>query len=126
MTNSILPTTEQLVTLYDAARDRRLLADKVAEELKEKETALKVELMASMTDANLNVAGNSEVFFTLREKERKKVLDWNVVYEYIRENNAFDLLQRRLNEAAVEEREEEIPGITSYKFQDLSRPQKVK
>jgi len=117
---------EKLVTDYDHKRSERLAADKVAAELATQENNLKLSLILALKEANLTVAGNTQVFVTLRVKERKQVLDWQVLYEYIATHNAFDLLQRRLNEAAVTEREEEIPGITSYEYDDLSRPTKVK
>jgi len=119
-------TLEELVTAYDEARTTRLAQDKIAEELKHTETVLKNQLIEKLKEQELTVAGNAKVFFTLRTKERKQVIDWEAFYDYIEQNHAFDLLQRRVNEAAIDEREEAIPGVTSYEYDDLSRPQKVK
>jgi len=119
-------TLEELVTAYDVARTTRLAQDKIAEELKHTETVLKNQLIEKLKEQELTVAGNAKVFFTLRTKERKQVIDWEAFYDYIEQNHAFDLLQRRVNEAAIDEREEAIPGVTSYEYDDLSRPQKVK
>lgn len=48
---------------------------------------------------------------------------WPEVYEYVRKNKAFDLLQRRLNAAAVKARWEEgeaIPGVGKFIKKDIS------
>lgn len=117
---------QHLVTAYDSARTARLAADKVAADLKEKETGFKHQLMEALRAASLTVAGNDKVFFTMRTKERAQVIDWPSFYEYIKTNDAFDLLQRRVNEAAIEERGGEVPGVEMYEYEDLSRPTKVK
>jgi hypothetical protein len=121
----VLRPIPTLVELYDAKRTERLAADKVAESLHVQETALKQELINAMLEASLTVAGNATVSFTMRKKERYQTTDWPAVYAYITQNQAFDLLQRRLNEAAVAERGD-VPGVELYEFDDLSRPQKVK
>jgi hypothetical protein len=122
---TLLPI-ETLVGSLAEARAARLAADKVAEELKHKETVLKTQLIEAMQAQNLSVAGNAKVFFTLRTKTREQVVDWESFYEYIKQNDAFDLLQRRVNEAAIREREGEVPGVEQYEYPDLSFPQKVK
>jgi hypothetical protein len=115
-----------LVAAYDAKRTERLAADKVAQALASEEAALKQELINALNDNKLTVAGNNYVQFTLRRKTRYQAVDWEQVHQYIIENDAWDLMQKRLSDAAVEERGAAIPGVASYEFDDLSRPQKVK
>lgn len=49
--------------------------------------------------------------------------DWDKLYAYIKKNNRFDLLQRRLNEQAVMEMWEEgkeIPGVGRFNVLKIS------
>lgn len=51
------------------------------------------------------------------------VEDWDKLYAYIKKNNRFDLLQRRLNETAVEEMwdaKKTIPGVGSFNVKTVS------
>jgi hypothetical protein len=120
-----MPSIEELVTKYHAKYKERIAADKLAEALKVEETELHQSLINKMREANLTVAGNQYTAFTLRRKVRYQALDWPTVYAYIRTNDAFDLLERRLSQSAVEERGL-IPGTEAYEYDYLSRPQKVK
>ena len=44
--------------------------------------------------------------------------NWELIYKYIQENNAFDLLQRRLSNAGIQARWDEgiehIPGVDKF------------
>jgi hypothetical protein len=115
-----------LVAAYDAKRTERLAADKVAQALASEEAALKQELINAMRDEELFAAGNAYVQFTLRRKTKYQAMDWEQIQNYIVDNGAWDLIQRRLSETAIVERGAAIPGIAAYEFDDLSRPQKVK
>jgi hypothetical protein len=51
------------------------------------------------------------------------VNDWEEVYKYIKANDAFDLLQRRLTETAVKLRWDDgirLPGIETLRVYDVS------
>lgn len=53
----------------------------------------------------------------VRSKEIATVEDWTKFYAYIKKNNAFELLGKRVNDKAVKERWEQkkaIPGITKF------------
>lgn len=56
-------------------------------------------------------------------KSKPTVKNWDAVYAYIRQYDAFDLVQRRLTEAAVKMRWEDgvqIPGIEVFPVDDLT------
>ena len=61
---------------------------------------------------------------TLNEEELATVTDWDRVHEFVRSQNAFFLLQRRMNSAAwreaAAERGEPIPGTTVFKRRTIA------
>lgn len=59
------------------------------------------------------------------EKEKPTVVDWNKVYNFIYENDCFDLLCKKINESAWKELREElnikrIPGIKPFKHKSIT------
>ena len=58
-----------------------------------------------------------------QDEAGNEVAGWSQVYEYIRRNKRFDLLQRRLSEGAVKEmwdEGKEIPGIEKFTIVTVS------
>jgi hypothetical protein len=71
----------------------------------------------------LTAAGGSVLKVTLRQEYEPTATTWSKVFVFIKKNDAFDLLQRRLNAAAVKERWNDniaIPGIEKYPVLKLS------
>ena len=128
MSNKNTPISTLVRDYYDK-REKRLAADKVAQALASEEFVLKNQLLQAMRDADLSVAGNTQFQFTRRTKQRILVGDWQLLDEYILQTSSLDFLQRRLSESALFSRMESgilIPGVTVDKYDDLSRPQKVR
>ena len=121
----------QLVIQYHDKREERLQADKVAAQLASEEYVLKHQLLTAMQEQELTVvAAEGHGFqFTRREKERVNVDDWELLGSYIVQTSSLDFLQRRISDAAIFARLESgilVPGISIAKYDDLSRPQKVR
>jgi hypothetical protein len=118
--------TKELSTLVDAyheARELRLTADKTAERAKDIENSLKESIIAELTSSKAKSAGGSICTVNLQEKMKPTAKDWKLIYEYIKENDAFDLLQRRLTETAVAVRWDDkiqIPGIEAFPVYTLT------
>lgn len=113
----------QLADDYSAARDFRLAEAKKVKKLEEAEKALKTSLISAMAMAEIKAIGGQVVTITLKEKDEPTVINWEDVYGFIKEHDAFDLLQKRLSNPAVVLRWEdaiEIPGISTYPVQKLS------
>lgn len=53
-----------------------------------------------------------------KTSQRAQITDFGAFVEYVKENDAFDLLQRRCNDSAVIERLEDgpIPGVDVHSF----------
>lgn len=112
-----------LVDEYDAARDTRLAADREAESLKKDETALADRIVAELNSQGVRYAAGTVKRVKLTPQSKPKAEDWPLFYLYMKEEGAFDLLQKRLSEAAIKERTEDgivIPGIVFNEFFKLS------
>jgi hypothetical protein len=116
-------TLARLVDLYWTTRQERLAIERQAEEVKEREMELKAQLMELLVNSGANGVAGSTHRVTLRTKLSPQVTDWSQLYAYIRENDAFDLLQRRLSAPAFAERKavaEVVPGVAEIEITDLS------
>jgi hypothetical protein len=112
-----------LVDEYGRARQARLDLDKQAKRAKEDEDLKAAKIIDVMQRGHMAAAGGQEIIVKLREKDRPIVKDWRELYHYIRENDYFMLLQKRLHESAIKELQEEgenIPGLGSFKTHTLT------
>ena len=102
--------------LLSEYRQERLDADKAAAELKSRENALIEHIVNNLDKASAGAVGKK---FTVRvvTKDKPVVKDWPKFYAYIQKHNAFELLQKRLGEKAIEERIDagkKIPGVGNF------------
>ena len=105
----------KLADRLDAARIARLAADKIAASLKSDETELKTLLITEMEGAGLSSVGGKIAVINRSIRTRAIAGDWPLIHEYIRENDAFDLLHKRLTDSAIILRKEDgvdIPGVS--------------
>jgi len=122
MTSNIT-TLAVMVDDYIRLREERLSLERQAEAIKEKETALKAGLIEALSTHQAGGVAGRTHRVTLRKKSTPQVQDWAKLYDYIKANNAFDLIQRRLSAPAVVERwdvKEDIPGVIPVSFTDIS------
>lgn len=117
----------QLADVYHDLRTRRLAADKVAAGLKADETAAEQLLINEMQLQKITAVGGSTLRVSLNLNEPDyvpHVKDWDKFYEYIKQNNAFELLERRPGKAACRERWDDgkqVPGVEKFPVFKLSR-----
>lgn len=107
--------------LFDV-REARLQAKKIADELEAEEKAIKEHIINNLSKDSTGAAGKHHRV-QIVPKEIPQVEAWDKLYPYIKKNDAFDLLQRRLNEAAVRERLEnkkKIPGVILFPTKSVS------
>lgn len=93
-----------------ATRERELRENKKA--LDEIEGKILAEMLKAGTEAQRCDAG----MYSIKRDTVPKVDDWPKTYDYIREHDAFELLQRRLSVTAWRERAEageDVPGVTA-------------
>lgn len=112
-----------LVDKYEALRDKRLEADRAAAKLRSEENTLKEELIHAMQSNGASAIGGTHIVVNLKSKEKPVVSDWAKFYSYIAEHDAFDLLQRRVGEKAMQLRWEDgvsVPGVDSFTHYNLT------
>ena len=104
--------------LFDL-RQKRLDLDKLAASAKEAETALINHIIDKMDKESTGAAGKHHMV-RVQTKQKPQVKDWAKFYEYVGKNKAFDLLQRRLSDAAIMDRLEDpknkrgVPGVEMF------------
>lgn len=103
--------------LLYATRERRLKLSKQVDELEAQEGKLKNHLIMELPKVSATGVSGKVARVSLESKEVVKAEHWDEVYAYILKNNAFELLQRRLNEVAIKEHWEAgkpVPGVTKF------------
>ncbi len=113
-----------LVKQFNDARDERLEMDRKSRRLHETEVELKTLLIAALKDSGLTKVSN--IKFVIKMKPVAK--DWDLIHQYIIDNDAWDLIQKRFGEVACRERWDdgiEIPGIGKFPADDLSIGKRV-
>lgn len=115
-------SAEQVIAAFVKLRDLRstLKADYEAEDaiLKGKQEKLQKWLLKQMSDLGMTQIGATGGT-AYRELDTKfSASDWTLVWQYIKENDRFDLLQKRLGEGALKEILNETgelpPGISMF------------
>lgn len=112
--------------LLHQMRADRLNADKFAEELKKRENELKEHIINNLPKGDEGAVGKTHRVVIVR-KTKQNVKDWNAFFGYVKKNNAFDLVQRRISEKAVQDRLDDgkkIPGLEPFQVVDISLTKK--
>lgn len=123
-----MKTLAAMVDEYADTRQERLALEGQAEKVKEREQELKAKLIEALVATGAGGLGGQRYRVTHKVKVVPQAQDWRQIYDYIKENDAFELLQRRISSTAVAERWEagdEIPGVTRVMVDDLSFPSKL-
>jgi hypothetical protein len=109
--------------LFLLREQRRKLAE-TDKNLRDQYAELEASLIAALDQQEATQARGRSATATLNEEELATVVDWHLVHEFIRSQNAFHLLQRRMNSAAwreaAAERGEPIPGTTVFNKRSIA------
>ena len=103
-----------LVDQYISFRAQRLAVDKKVAELKEMEESLKKAIIAKMKDESMSAVGGANGLVKMTVLREPVANDWSALYDFIKANDAFELLHKRLSTVAVKERADDgeiLPGI---------------
>jgi len=110
---------DKLYQLNEKKREASKKVTAIEEEIK----ALKEHVIESLPKSKLTGASGKLANVRVVTKAVPQVKDYDKFYNYVKENEAFDLLQRRLSEAAIKARFEEgekIPGIDFFNVVSVS------
>lgn len=105
-------------------REQRRKLTETDKQLRQQYTELESRLIAALDQQDTTQARGRSATATLNEEELATVTDWSRVHEFIRSQNAFYLLQRRINSAPwrelTAERGEPIPGTSVFKKRSIA------
>ena len=112
-----------LVECYERTRTKRLALDKEAAGFKEIEEAYKEELIYRMVQSKVGALASTSHVVKMKMVDKPTPKNWDLIHQYIIENGAWELMQNRLTQSAVEERweaGEAIPGIDKFPVYNVS------
>lgn len=121
-----MPTLEDLGTLIDtlyATRQQRLEIQKEVDALKNTETGLRGQILDLLENSGLAKASGQLATCGVKVSIEPSVVDWDEVHEFIRINNRFDLIQKRISAPAWRDLYQEgvtIPGTVPEEVRDIS------
>lgn len=108
--------------LYEV-RQKRLDQQKVVDALAAEEAALKDHIINNLPKSEASGVAGKLCRVSVVTKAIPQVKDWDALYKYVKKTGAFELLQRRLSDAAIKERWEAgktVPGIESFNVVSVS------
>jgi len=114
---------KELAILYRELRNLRLDKQHEVDELTAREAEAKRGLIAALVDAGMDGLVAEGYQYALETKVVYSPVDWSALYAFIRSTDAFDLLNRALNQAAVRHRIDDgiaVPGISNVDVINLS------
>lgn len=110
--------------LYKEVRDLRLAMEKEVEAVKRRETEIREYIIDNLSKSADTGAAGLKYRAQIVVKDVVKVNDWGVLHAWIRKNDRFDMLQKRLSEKAaadwMEEEKRLLPGTEVLKVPDVS------
>lgn len=120
---SISSHLPDLVDSYVNIREQRLAADRLAEQLKETEEDLKRTIIAKFQEQGLKALGGSNGLVKMTELDEPKAENWELIYDYVAEHQAWHLLHKRITTTAIKELWDDgktVPGVGHQKVYKLS------
>lgn len=113
----------EAIDLLYKLRAERLEAQGKVDEMKAKESALHDHILNSFEKSELEGGKGEVASASVKRTTTMRITDWEAFYKYVAENGAFDLLQRRGNDAAFRARLEDnltVPGTEPFQVVSLS------
>ena len=108
---------------YWELKQARLAQQKIVDAIEEEEKAIKAWIIDSLPKSEASGVAGKLCRVSAVTKEIPQVEDYEKFYAYVKKTNRFDLLQKRLSEAAVKEIWEDgkqVPGVKAFQAVTLS------
>lgn len=109
--------------LLYTTREQRYGLQRQVTELEEREKSLKDYIIETLPKSQSTGVAGKLARVAVTTKEVPQAEDWEALQGYIKGHDAFDLVQRRLNSKAIEDRLEAgevIPGVAMFKVVSVS------
>jgi len=108
---------------YGALKEQRLAQDKVSAALKERESFLATYLIENLPKSDATGTAGKAWSVRITTKTAVSVTDWDSYYAFVFRTKRKDLMQRRVNDAAVKEMWEAgttVPGVEPIQVPGVS------
>ena len=103
--------------------EMRLALGRRVKRLEELESALEAYFVETLPQSDSTGVAGLAARVQILPNYVPTVRDWDALYAYVKKNNAFDLLQRRLSKEAVRERldaRKQVPGVEMFNAKRVS------
>lgn len=112
--------TDVYVKIRDARQKLKKHWETEDEKLKEKLQKLEAAMLAFLNDTNQNSAKTDSGIIYRQEEITPTGSDWDMFYSWVKENDAFDALERRIKKAFIKGYMEDHgggipPGVSVYR-----------
>ena len=104
-------------------RNKRLAGQKLVDEVEAEEKALKSHIIENLPKSEASGVAGKLARVTVVTKQVPQVKDWDAFYKYVKKTGSFDMMQKRLSDAAIKERWEagkEVPGVEHFNVVSVS------
>lgn len=104
-------------------RNKRLAEQKKVDEIAAEESALKNHIIENLPKSEASGVAGKLARVTVVTRQVPQVKDWDAFYKYVKKTGSFDLMQKRLTDAAIKERWEagkEVPGVEHFNAVSVS------
>lgn len=108
---SDVPTAEQLTRIYVKIRDKRKELDRQSAELKEKQDLIAAELLEICKAQGASTIRTDYGTVSKRVSKNYWSSDWDAFFKFVKEQDAFSLMQQRINNANMAQFLEENPDL---------------
>lgn len=127
----MLKTQDQVLTLtlgqcadeLYALRERKSKLNKQVDELEGLERALRERLINELPKSDADGVVGRKAKAVVTTKKVATVKDWDALYKHVARTKSFDLLQRRVSDAAVKARwddQKQVPGVEAFTVVSVS------
>jgi hypothetical protein len=104
-------------------RNKRLAEQKKVDDIESEEKALKAHIIENLPKSEASGVAGKFARVTVVTKQVPQVKDWDAFYKYVKKTGSFDMMQKRLSDAAIKERWEagkEVPGVEHFNAVSVS------
>ena len=104
-------------------KQRRIEAQRKVDDAKELESLLEQHIMERLHKDKLDGGKGGVATAAVMRRTVARVSDWPTVFKWVKANDAFDLIQKRINDGAFRERLEagvKVDGVEPFEVESLS------
>jgi len=120
-------TLGSCVDLLYKMREERLAAQKVVDERKAQEHALKDHILTNLNSQGGTTFGGKIATAHVSKRTEGTVHDWDDFFNWVAKTDSWDMVQKRINNAAYRERLEndvDVPGVEAVEVTSINLTKK--